>query len=112
MIFTKLFFVACLFMFCNADIYLHNPRGSNNRLNEKSAARTNANRVFDSQVRTLWYQSRIQRVCDLLNVLDLESLKIQKNSFSVLSVCLIWFAFAGEFLDVGHLKKHTYIKFT
>jgi hypothetical protein len=31
------------------DIYLHNPRGSNNRLNEKSAARTNANRLFDSQ---------------------------------------------------------------
>ena len=34
------------------DVYLHNPRGSNNRLNEKSAARTNANRLFDSQVST------------------------------------------------------------
>lgn len=32
------------------DIYLHNPRGSNNRLNEKSAQRTNNNRLFDSQV--------------------------------------------------------------
>ncbi|XP_076469495.1 protein DD3-3-like [Babylonia areolata] len=32
-----------------ADIYLHVPRGSNNRLNEKSAARKNANRMFDSQ---------------------------------------------------------------
>lgn len=31
------------------DIYLHNPRGSNNRLNEKSATRTNDNRVFNSQ---------------------------------------------------------------
>ncbi|ESO96629.1 hypothetical protein LOTGIDRAFT_202874, partial [Lottia gigantea] len=32
-----------------ADIYLHNPRGSNDRLNEKSAQRANANRLFDSQ---------------------------------------------------------------
>ncbi|RNA39225.1 DD3-3-like [Brachionus plicatilis] len=32
-----------------SDIYLHNPRGSNNRLNEKSATRANTNRVFDSQ---------------------------------------------------------------
>jgi hypothetical protein len=32
------------------DVYLHNPRGSNNRLNERSAARTNGNRLFDSQV--------------------------------------------------------------
>jgi hypothetical protein len=32
------------------DIYMHNPRGSNNRLNEKSANRANGNRVFDSQV--------------------------------------------------------------
>lgn len=35
--------------FINADVYLHSPRGSNNRLNEKSANRKNANRVFDSQ---------------------------------------------------------------
>ena len=32
------------------DCYLHNPRGSNNRLNERSANRDNANRMFDSQV--------------------------------------------------------------
>jgi len=32
-----------------ADVYLHNPRGSNNRLNEKSANRNNANRLFNSQ---------------------------------------------------------------
>ena len=36
--------------FINADVYLHMPRGSNDRLNEKSANRKNANRVFDSQV--------------------------------------------------------------
>ncbi|KAL4227006.1 hypothetical protein ACF0H5_014982 [Mactra antiquata] len=41
-IFTLLTVVRC-------DLYLHNPRGSNNRLNEKSANRANANRLFDSQ---------------------------------------------------------------
>lgn len=34
-----------------ADTYMHNPRGSNNRLNERSANRNNGNRLFDSQVR-------------------------------------------------------------
>jgi len=32
-----------------ADIYMMNPRCSNNRLNERSANRANANRLFDSQ---------------------------------------------------------------
>jgi hypothetical protein len=32
------------------DIYLHNPRGSNNRLNENTDTRTTNNRLFDSQV--------------------------------------------------------------
>ena len=32
-----------------ADIYLHNPRGSNNRLDEQGRDRDNANRMFDSQ---------------------------------------------------------------
>jgi hypothetical protein len=31
------------------DVYMHNPRGSNNRLNERSANRNNGNRLFDSQ---------------------------------------------------------------
>lgn len=31
------------------DVYMHNPRGSNNRLNERSANRQNADRLFDSQ---------------------------------------------------------------
>lgn len=34
-----------------ANVYMHNPRGSNNRLNEVNANRNNANRLFDSQVR-------------------------------------------------------------
>ena len=38
-----------------ADIYLHVPRGSNNRLNEKSANRKNPNRLFDSQVIKIIY---------------------------------------------------------
>ncbi|KAK6176566.1 hypothetical protein SNE40_014827 [Patella caerulea] len=33
----------------SADIYFHNPRGSNNRLDETSRDRNNANRLFDSQ---------------------------------------------------------------
>lgn len=32
------------------DIYLHNPRGSNDRLNGQNTNRQNANRLFDSQV--------------------------------------------------------------
>ncbi|XP_071806094.1 protein DD3-3-like [Asterias amurensis] len=32
-----------------ADMFFHNPRGSNNRLNEKTASRRNNNRLFDSQ---------------------------------------------------------------
>jgi hypothetical protein len=31
------------------DIYLHNPRGSNDRLDEQGRERDNANRLFDSQ---------------------------------------------------------------
>lgn len=33
----------------NCDQYLQNPKGSNNRLNEKSANRANGNRLFNSQ---------------------------------------------------------------
>lgn len=32
------------------DVYMHNPRGSNNRLNGAGTARANALRLFDSQV--------------------------------------------------------------
>jgi hypothetical protein len=31
------------------DIYLHNPRGSNNRLDEQTRERANENRLFDSE---------------------------------------------------------------
>ena len=41
--------MACLVPVAVADVYMHNPRGSNNRLNEQSANRNNANRLFDSQ---------------------------------------------------------------
>jgi len=46
----KFIFVLLLligFVFC--DLYMHNPRGSNNRLNEQSANANNQNRLFDSQ---------------------------------------------------------------
>uniref|UniRef100_A0A7M5TSE9 Protein DD3-3 n=1 Tax=Clytia hemisphaerica TaxID=252671 RepID=A0A7M5TSE9_9CNID len=41
--------LATILISCNCDMYLHNPRGSNNRLNEASANRANPNRAFDSQ---------------------------------------------------------------
>jgi len=41
--------ILLLVLSVQADVYLHNPRGSNNRLNEKSANRNNANRMFNSQ---------------------------------------------------------------
>lgn len=34
---------------CHADIYMHNPPGSNNRNRERNQNRNNANRMFDSQ---------------------------------------------------------------
>eukprot|EP00013_Stygamoeba_regulata_P009578 CAMPEP_0177682262 /NCGR_PEP_ID=MMETSP0447-20121125/31167_1 /TAXON_ID=0 /ORGANISM="Stygamoeba regulata, Strain BSH-02190019" /LENGTH=513 /DNA_ID=CAMNT_0019191757 /DNA_START=90 /DNA_END=1631 /DNA_ORIENTATION=+ len=39
----------CLVQLATCDVYLHSPRGSNNRLNEQSATRNNNNRLFDSQ---------------------------------------------------------------
>lgn len=40
-----LLFVGCAF----GDLYMQNPRGSNDRLNEANTNRNNANRLFDSQ---------------------------------------------------------------
>lgn len=40
---------AFLIISVTADIYLHNPRGSNNRLDESGRERNNGNRMFDSQ---------------------------------------------------------------
>ena len=34
---------------CACDVYMNNPRGSNNKLNEQNNNRQNANRLFDSQ---------------------------------------------------------------
>jgi hypothetical protein len=45
-------FCFALFLFLsavNADVYLHFPPGSNNRVNENTANRANANNAFDSQ---------------------------------------------------------------
>ena len=41
--------LAALATSCYCDLYLHIPRGSNNRLDEANRDRANANRVFDSQ---------------------------------------------------------------
>jgi hypothetical protein len=41
--------LALIWALASADLYMHHPRGSNNRLNEQSAERNNGNRLFDSQ---------------------------------------------------------------
>uniref|UniRef100_A0A0L8HLP4 Protein DD3-3 n=1 Tax=Octopus bimaculoides TaxID=37653 RepID=A0A0L8HLP4_OCTBM len=46
--------ISCLLLFAiitavNSDMFSQNPRGSNNRLNENTAQRKEANRLFDSQ---------------------------------------------------------------
>ncbi|CAH1783889.1 unnamed protein product [Owenia fusiformis] len=46
----KLYFILLVCVYAvNCDMYLHNPRGSNNRLDEAGRERNNANRMFDSQ---------------------------------------------------------------
>ena len=42
--------LAIFYQYTNADVYLHVPRGSNNRLSEEKANRRKDDRVFDSQV--------------------------------------------------------------
>jgi hypothetical protein len=46
---AKFAVAAALVAAVSADVYMHNPRGSNNRINERSANRRNGNRMFDSQ---------------------------------------------------------------
>lgn len=43
------FLLSAVLSLCSADIYLHFPHGSNNRLNGNGANVRNANRLFDSQ---------------------------------------------------------------
>jgi len=45
----KLFLALTVTAFVAADVYLHNPRGSNNRLDDQNRDRNNGNRLFDSQ---------------------------------------------------------------
>lgn len=58
--------VATLVAVNMADIYMHNPRGSNNRLNERSANRRNANRAFDSQVFVAAYSTDTLLECYII----------------------------------------------
>ena len=44
-----IFLMMSLLDIINGDIYLHNPRGSNNRCDRRTNDRANANRLFDSQ---------------------------------------------------------------
>lgn len=56
------YLVATLIGLCSGDTYMHNPRGSNNRLNEQSANRNNANRLFDSQVSQVFLPTNIRQL--------------------------------------------------
>lgn len=49
-VFALAFVAITLLQYCMADMYLHFPPGSNNRLNGNQANVRNANRLFDSQV--------------------------------------------------------------
>ncbi|RDD42900.1 Protein DD3-3 [Trichoplax sp. H2] len=44
-----LLFILHAILFVHGDVYLHNPRGSNNRLDEATRPRANANRLFNSE---------------------------------------------------------------
>ena len=57
----SLAFTGLLVSLSDADVYLHNPRGSNNRLNGARTARANNNRLFDSQVS---FKSLFIQLCD------------------------------------------------
>ena len=46
---TYIFTISLLINTVYSDVYLHNPRGNNNRCDERSNDRNNANRLFDSQ---------------------------------------------------------------
>lgn len=58
----RIFCLCALFALALGDTYLHNPRGSNNRLNERSANRNNANRLFNSQVSRARRAARLSAV--------------------------------------------------
>ena len=45
----SLIIFSSLFIPTYGDVYLHNPRGNNNRCDERNNNRNNANRLFDSQ---------------------------------------------------------------
>jgi len=47
--YITLLFTSSLTYNVNADVYMHNPRGSNNRCDRRTNDRANANRLFDSQ---------------------------------------------------------------
>jgi len=51
MVCLKLVAFTAFISFVACDVYMHAPRGSNNRLNERSANRRTNNRLFDTQVR-------------------------------------------------------------
>lgn len=74
-----------------ADIYMHNPRGSNNRLNERSANRRNANRAFDSQV--IYLRRKSANFNELVNIYFMKYFvliipRCQLQSYALITICI------------------------
>jgi len=67
----------------NGDIYMHNPRGSNNRCDRRTNDRANANRLFDSQNNAA---GGYAIPCDRLNDKDIECYKMKYYEGSELDI--------------------------
>lgn len=71
----------------SADVYLHNPRGGNNRCDERSNDRNNANRLFDSQNNAAGgYAVGCNRLPDAENDADISCYKMKYYTDTVIPI--------------------------
>ena len=76
-----------LFSIAYADVYLHNPRGGNNRCDERSNDRNNANRLFDSQNNAAGgYAVGCNRPSDAENNADITCYKMKYYTDTVIPI--------------------------
>ena len=69
------------------DVYLHNPRGGNNRCDERSNDRNNANRLFDSQNNAAGgYAVGCNRLPDAQNDADISCYKMKYYTDTVIPI--------------------------
>jgi hypothetical protein len=72
-----------IFFLVRGDVYMHNPRGSNNRCDRRTNDRANANRLFDSQNNAA---GGYTVPCDRLNDKDIECYKMKYYEGSELDI--------------------------